>query len=90
MGMSNEELLNCRGRDSPWKELFPDAVVFENVVKDGVGGDVFAKNGRDGGDGIAKVLSHQIGGGAGAKSKRNSGDVFTCLFQGFKMADIGD
>lgn len=27
MGMSNEELLNCRGRNSPWKESFPDAEI---------------------------------------------------------------
>ena len=38
--------------------LFSDAMIAEDVVEDGVGGDGVAGYGRDGGDGFAKVLGN--------------------------------
>ena len=72
-------------------ELFPDAMIPEDIVQDGFGVDeVLAEDLVEGGDGAAEVFGNEVGGDSGGERLAGGGEGFGRLTEGFVMTDIGN
>ena len=73
------------------RRLFPDAVIPEDIMQDGLGVDeVLAEDLVEGGDGAAEVFGDEIGGDSGGQCLACIGEGSGRLTEGFVVTDIGN
>ena len=70
--------------------LFPDAKMAEDVVEDGVGGDGAVGDGGEMVEGVAEILTDEVGGEGGGEAVADAEEGGAGGKEGFVVAEIAD